>query len=1074
MKKIVTFIVCLAFIGFSAILAQDIQISGKVTNADDGNSLPGVSVVVTGTTIGTATNIDGDYSLSVPSDATLLFTSIGMKSKAVEVAGQSVINVALETEAVEVAEVVVTALGLSREKKSLGYSVQDIQSEELTEARESNVINALSGRVSGIQVTGHGGGYGGSSRILIRGANSVTGENQPLFIVDGVPFDNSNYTDEDQRRGSGGFDYGSMAQDINPDDVESISVLKGATAAALYGTRASNGVIVVTTKKGDRYAASGKKGLGISINSGVTFENVSILPKFQNEYGGGYIVEDADGGRDGFEVATVDGVEYLIPDYAVDECWGPKMEGQQVAAWHNVYDYEQGITSTLQTSPWSPQPDNIKDFFETGVTFRNNVALVGGTENTSFRLSYTNTNQALIWPNGEIIKNNLSVSGTTKLSEKLKAFSTLNFINTAAKGRPGTGYDGQNPTQSFYQWGHRQWDMEEMKNYKNPDGTMRTWNRISLTNPSPKYNDNPYWVRYMSYNEDERNRLYGNVGLSYNLTDYLTLSGKVLGDYYLDRREERIAMGSQEISKYVEGVREFMEINSEFLIQFNKQVIESLNVIASFGGNQMTHTYARNVGETAGGLSVPEFYNLGYSIASATHDDYFEKKRINSLYGFVNLNFMDMIYVDATLRNDWSSTLPEDNNSYMYPSVGTSIVFSEMGPLSDLNWLTLGKLRASIAKVGNDTDPYDLITGYRAKENFGSNPRITLPNTLLKEDLVPEMTTSWEVGADLRFLNSRIGLDITYYSNKTIDQIIRVDMSAASGFTRQVMNAGEMTNKGLEMMVDITPLKVAGFEWNIRANWARNINELVELDGVIQNYTLQKAPFSVTVNATVGESYGTIRGDNFAYHDGQKILDGGIWVPSDGIEVLGTVMADWTGGLSNTFSYKGLDLSFLIDVQKGGSLFSTSYMFGMYSGMLEETAGLNELGNPKRDDPADGGGILLEGVMDDGTGNYIPNDVRIDIGTYGSYHYVIPAANVFDADYYKLREVRLGYTLPNKFTGPVESLRIALVGRNLLTWGTAIEHIDPAHATNTSNVQGIEGAQVPPVRSVGVNVSFNF
>ncbi|UCH13145.1 MAG: SusC/RagA family TonB-linked outer membrane protein, partial [Bacteroidales bacterium] len=776
MKKIASFIVCLVFFGFNVILAQDVQISGNVTNADDGTALPGVSVIVQGTSVGTATDVDGNYSITVPPDAILVFSSVGMRTQEIAVAGQTVIDIALETEAVEVAEVVVTALGISREKKALGYSVQDVQGEELTEARESNVINAISGRVAGVQITGHGGGYGGSSRILVRGANSVTGQNQPLFIVDGIPFDNANYADADQERGAGGFDYGTMASDINPDDVESISILKGATAAALYGSRASNGVIVVTTKKGDKVAGA-KKGLGISVNSGITFENVSILPDFQDEYGGGFI-HTGEGTRDGFLTLDVDGVEYLIPDYAVDESWGPPLNGQQVAAWHNVYDYEQGITSTLETSPWSPQPDNIKDFFETGVTYRNNVALVGGTERTSFRMSYTNTNQSLVWPNGKIVKNNLSVSGNTQLSDKLKAFSTLTYSNQQAKGRPGTGYDGQNPTQAFWQWGQRQWDMEEMKNYRNPDGTMRTWNRISFTNPAPMYTDNPYWVRYMSYNEDQRNRLYGNVGLSYNLTDWLTATGKVMGDYYLDRREERIAVGSQDISKYVEGMREFNEMNYEFLLQFNKEILPQVNLIASFGGNKMVQTYGRNVGETAGGLSVPEFYNLANSISSATHDDYFEKKVINSLYGFTNFSYKDFVYLDLTLRNDWSSTLPEDNNSYLYPSVATSIVLSE---LTDLNWLSLAKIRASWAQVGNDTDPYDLVTGYRAKENFGSNPRYTVPNILLNENLKPEVTTSWEVGADLRFFSDRIGLDVTYYDNVTVDQIIQVDMSAASG-----------------------------------------------------------------------------------------------------------------------------------------------------------------------------------------------------------------------------------------------------------------------------------------------------
>lgn len=1071
MKKLTILLAFLLFTGMQVAFAQRV-ITGTITSAEDGSTLPGVSVIVKGTSSGAISDMSGKYRIEVPDgEVTLVFSFVGMKTKEVITEKSTEIDVVMEPGDIGLEEVVVTALGISREKKALGYSVQEVSGEDISDVRDNNFINSLSGKVAGVQITSSSGNMGGSSRILLRGANSISGENQPLFVVDGIPIDNSNFSSVNQRRGAGGYDYGNMAQDINPDDIESISILKGANAAALYGSRASNGVILITTKKGKL-----RKGLGVSVNSSVTWEQVSRLPKFQNQYGGGFIVSDEDGGRNGFSVLELNGSEYLISQYAVDESWGPELDqGYEVVHWDGWYDYEQGLTNTPQTREWASNPDNIRNFYETGVTYTNNVALSGGTEKTAFRVSYTNMDVTGVMPNSEMQKHNVNFSGSAKLGKRLTAFAVGNYTNRNALGRPTTGYDGNNVSQQFYQWGQRQWDMDVMSNYKNPDGSQRTWNRIAWNNPRPKYTDNPYWTRYMNYQNDARNRFFGNIGLTLEITDWMKATAKAMTDYYTDRREERIAIGSQATSQYVEGIREVSETNFEFLLQIDKALSDAISLNANIGLNRRDNWYQRNVTTTGGGLAAPEFYNLAGGIATPTLDDYYEQKRVNSIFGQASLGFMGMFYLDATLRNDWSSTLPEENNSYLYPSVSASVLLSEIGPLKELSWFSFGKLRLGIAQVGNDTNPYQLLTGYNVKEPFGAYPRATVPNSLKNPDLKPETTTSWEIGTDLRFFNDRVGIDFAYYSAKTIDQIISVDLPGPTGYQSQVINAGEMTNKGIELMLYATPIKYQGFRWDISFNWAKNQNEVVELTEGIDKYHLANAPFSVEVAAAVGEPYGAIIGTNYSYTDaGEVILDGGVWLPGKR-EVLGSVMADWTGGISNTFSYKGLSASVLIDIQQGGQLFSTSYMWGMYSGMLEETAGNNELGNPKRASVDEGGGVLLDGVMEDEAGNYVPNTVRADMNTLGLYHYFVAASDIFDADYVKLRELRVGYTIPNRLLGkvPIRDLRISFIGRNLAIWGTTIDHIDPSHATNSGNIQGIEGAQVPPVRSYGVNLSFN-
>jgi TonB-linked SusC/RagA family outer membrane protein len=1063
-----------------------VEVKGKVTDAADGTVLPGVSIIVQGTLTGTVTDVDGKYVLSVPEGYNvLIFSFVGMLTQEVNIDGRTIIDVAMEEDVVGLDEVVVTALGVSREKKSLGYSVQDVSGDEINQARQTNVVNSLSGKVAGVQISSSG-NLGGSSRVLIRGANSVTGENQPLFVVDGVPMDNANYSDADTDRGAGGYDYGNMAQDINPDDVASVSVLKGPAATALYGSRASNGVIMITTKSDkSAYKDARKKGIGVTWNSSVTFDRVARLPVFQNSYGGGFSFDTlwySDHADDpnafpnrtsGFYTGTHNGQpdSYdLLAQYAVDESWGPYLDGQKM--YRPWYSFESQIPEYYGVNvPWESSEGNVRDFFQTGQTWTNNFAFYGGSDAGFFRLSYTNMKQHGVMPASELTRNTISFTGNTKLGNKLTAFTSINYVLSEATNRPKTGYDGDNVMQQFYQWGQRQWNQEKMEQYwRNADGTHNTWNRTAWNNPFPKYTDNPYWTRYMNYPNDGRDRIYGHVGLTWQIARWVSGTVRYNRDYYTDMREERIAVGSNNISEYARSERTFSESNIEFILKANWKLTSDLNLNVDVGGNQRTNEYRRFEGRTVGGLPIPEFYNLNNSANPASIIDYKEKYRVNSLYARASFDYMSMIYLDLTGRNDWSSTLPEDNNSYFYPSATLSWIFSELAPLQDSKIISFGKVRFGWAQVGSDTDPYRLYGTYRGKESLGTNPTYTVPNPLNNEDLKPEKTSSWEVGADVRFFLGRLGLDVTYYDMRTEDLIFPVTVTGATGYQSFITNAGEMTNKGWEILLTANVLEYENFSWNLTLNWAKNKNELVKLIEGVENLRLQNGPFSVSVNATVGQPYGTILGYDYNYIDGQRLVDeSGMYATSDDIVPLGSVMPDWTGGISSVFTiFKNWDLYVLFDFRKGGDMFFTSYMWGMYSGMLEETVADNI-----RTD-----GIVLEGVMEDpaNPGTYIPNTTVLDAESYGLNHYFVNAMPVFETTYGKLRELSVSYTFPNKWMDKtrIRDLKISLIGRNLWTFATDIRHFDPEWVTNSGNVQGIEGARVPSTTSYGVNLSVNF
>ena len=586
------------------------QVSGTVTDKSSGEPLPGVTVVVDGTGTGVFTDLDGRFTLgaNLESDA-LVFSFVGYNTLRVAINGASQIDVKLES-GVALDEVVVTALGVSREKKALGYSVQELGNEAFTQAKTENVVRSMTGRIAGVQVTS-GTSIGSSSKILLRGASSITGDNQPLFVVDGVPMDNSDYSTANQQRSAGGYDYGNAIQDLNPDDIESVSVLKGPAAAALYGSRASNGAIVITTKSGAGYQASGKRGLGVSVNSSVMFNNVYVLPEYQNSYGGGagtaWMNQAFSYDSLGVPIAPIydadnnpvlvdsdgDGVvdEYPIPDYGYDGSWGPALDGRMVRHWDSWYDYD-GDADFGQARPWSPTDSDVDEFFQTGVTYSNNFSVTGATDESSFRLSYTNHNQTGVYENSSLNRNTLSFSGANQVSEKLKASVTANYVQSIGEGRPLTGY-GESVMSQFTQWGQRQLSMDRLRNYMNPDGTHRTWNRNSVTDASPHYWDNPFWERYMNVQNDQRDRVFGNITMNYKINDVFSLMGRALTDFYIDRREERIAVGGVREPYYSEYTRQLQETNLDAYLNFAKDLNDDLNITGFVGVNRRIRDYKR-------------------------------------------------------------------------------------------------------------------------------------------------------------------------------------------------------------------------------------------------------------------------------------------------------------------------------------------------------------------------------------------------------------------------------------------------------------------------------------------------
>lgn len=1084
MKKIMFLLVSLLFIGLQA-FAQT-TITGVVTD-DSGDPIPGANVRAKGiSTSGTITNLDGKYSLKVPTEVTtLIFSSVGMGSIEIEIGGRAVIDAQLKTQDESIGEVVVTALGISREKKSIGYAVQEVGGEELNKATQNDALSALSGKVAGVEIRSSS-NLGGSSRVLIRGANSITGENQPLIVIDGVPIDNSNYNSLDAQAGYGGVDYGNMLNDIDPSEIKSVSVLKG-PAAALYGSRASNGVIVITTKQG----AKGRDVFSIDVGSSMTFERVYMIPELQRKYGGGGIISDSRGGVNGFLPVTINGKQYLTPLYMVDESWGPRYNPNIKVLHWDAFDKE-FPEDYLKERPWVAPENDVLSFWEYGLSYQNSIGISKSGKEYAVRFAYTNVSTDGTLPGSEMSKNNFKLSGTSNIGKHIVVGANLNFSLGKTKGRPTVGYDDNSVGQKFFQWGERQLDFERLKKYKKPSGVQRPWNRSRWNNATPKYADNPYWTVYENYPEDERTRFFGNVSLEYKIMKGLSVKGSIYGDSYTFYVRERAAVGSQATPFYYEAVRSNSEFNYEAILNYSTRFAD-IGVNAFAGLNRRNTRYDFNSGKTAGGLVVPKVYTLLNSVDNASTEDYTSEKRVNSVFASLSLDYKSLIYFEGSVRNDWSSTLPEDNNSYFYPAASLSFVFSE---LFDYDWFNLGKIRFGWSKVGSDTKPYRVKSIYKYNTNsaFNSTPRLYVDTYMANKDLKPEMTQSLEVGLELEMFVSRLSINATYFDNTTTDQILPLELSKATGYSSKYVNSGEMKNSGFEISVGGTPVKLAGFQWNINVNFTKVKNEVVSLYQGLDAMNITKVPFGgVTLRASVGDTYGQLWGYDYVRDDaGNKVVtEDGMWMRTKNLVPLGSVLPDYNMGIRNTFSYKGVELGFLFDIQRGGKFYSLTHMWGMYSGMLKETAGINDKGYEIRDKVSDGGGIRLDGVTADVTfdekgnvksvTNSKPNTKYVEGSSYahGVYHGngTPSAQSVFNADYIKLREITLGYTLPklDAFNGAIKNIYVSVYGRNLFTFGLDKEGFDPEMTvTGSGNIQGVEGGLQPMSRTFGFSVKLNF
>ena len=1050
-------IVSLFILVGSTAYAQERSITGTVTG-EGGEPIPGVNILVKGTTQGTITDIEGQYRLSVPEAAeTMVYSFVGYQTKEVPIANQSTIDVQLMVDDTQLNEVVVTALGVERESKALGYAVQEVEGSSITQAREPNLINSLSGRVAGVQVTNGGSGVGSSARITIRGENSlIPGNNSPLFVVDGIPINNE--TRSVGGEGNMETDYGNGAGEINPDDIANISVLKGANATALYGSRGANGVILITTKSG-----RGTEGIGVSVNSSTMFERPLRIPNYQNQYGQGA----------GFAFAFGDGFGAGVNDN-IDESWGPRLDQGQDIPQHDsptTNGYRGGDSDPsidrgeIIPTPWTSDPDNIKNFFRTGYTLSNNVALTGGNEKGNFRLSYTNLTSEGILPNTDLKRNTVAFNTEYSLTSKLKASASVNYITDQSDNRPNNSYGTEN-IMYLWVWFGRQIDMSSLENYWQPG-----LEGVQQFNYNYNWHDNPYLTMYENTNAFEKGRIIGNVQVTYDFTDNLKLMLRSGTDFFNELRLNRRAFSTQRypFGQYREDKIYFQERNSDFLLTYNKQVNSDFDFTISLGGNRrdLTDRYNRT---SANQLSIPEVYNFGNSRIPLVTVQNDQRKRVNSLYGFANFGYKGVLFLDVTGRNDWSSTLPENNNSYFYPSVSGSAILSDIFALSSNSALSFAKLRAGWAQVGNDTDPYQLRNVYNFQQPYGNIQRVSGSSLIANSNLKPERQTSFEIGTDLRFFNDRVRLDATYYTTSSRNQILQLPVDITSGYNRRVINAGEIQNRGIEVMLDATPIQLDnGLGWNINLNFTRNRSEVVSLYEDLDTY--QVSENYVQILAKEGGRMGDLYGTGFAQTpDGQTIYENGYPVRDPNLRLLGNYNPDFMVGAYNTITYKNLSLGFLFDWRQGGVVNSRTVLIGGTSGMMDFTAESRE------------NGIVGIGVKNVGTAEnpeYVTNDVILSGRDYywSRYNRGNEEVGTFDASFVKLREVKFGYQIPGKLFGnfPLRDLSVSVVGRNLALW-TENTHFDPEIISFDGGtvVPGVEDMATPSSRSIGFNINFKF
>ncbi|WP_316634433.1 SusC/RagA family TonB-linked outer membrane protein [uncultured Flavobacterium sp.] len=1088
------FLVLLVVLMAQLTFAQERAVSGIVSD-NAGMPLPGVSVLVKGTKTGTQTDFDGKYSIKASPSQTLVFTYIGMKSQEIS-AGSTSVNVKLTSSSVELEGVVVTALGIKKEKKSLGYASQEIKGADLNSGVASgNFLNELSGKAAGVNIRKNT-NFGGSTNVVSRGVKNLTGDNQMLIVIDGMPINNSNVNSSQGAQTQGArntYDYGNAAMDINPDDIESLNVLKGAAAAALYGWQAGNGVIMITTKKG-----KAKKGMGVTISSdfSVGTADKKTFPVYQDKYGQGYgPTYDKNGNPAGIPVGptgaffTIDKNGNQVATTTDDASYGVAFDPSlSVYQWDAYSKYSPNFGKKTQ---WKAAENGPITFFQAATTFNNSISIEDGTDKTSYVLNYNNYKENGILPNSELKKNNFSLKINHKLTDRLSASVFANYLAQTTVGRNTTGYGGDNVAGLFRQWWATNVDIKAQEEvFKNSGGQNISWNMGDPANgdTNPKYWDNPYFTRFKNYQSDERNRFIGYVQLDYKIADWLTANAKVSSDSYAELREERKAVGSLNGtfginrlavgSGYQKYQGMFSEQNYQFMLNFNKKLTENISLTGLVGLNSLRTRRTSTLNSTDGGLIIPDIYALSNSVNPVPLPVEAENNSgVNSAFASATLGYKDFLYLDGTVRNDAFSTLPKGNNSLNTFSTSASFVFTK---LVNQEWLSFGKFRASYAEnpQGN-IDLYSLQNVFTKFNNFGSNPLYSRPNIGANADLRPVKTKSQELGLEMQFLDRRVGFEVSVYKSLSSDQVFPVDYSTGTGYSSRYINAGSVENKGIEVQFNAVPFKTHDFQWNVDVNWSKNNNTVVALAPGIETLTLGTLQGGVSIIAKVGQPYGNIIGKDFVYApDGQKVTEKGSYLmTTTTTNVLGNVTPDWIGGIRNKFTYKQVSFSFLVDMQKGGDIFSLDQYYGQNSGLYASTAGYNELGNPVRNTLANGGGVILPGVNADGTPNTTRTPSPEVAGSIYGYTKNPQKAFVYDASYIKLREVNITYSFPSNVVSKMglTDLRLSLIGSNLWIIHKNLPDADPESGLSSGNLSaGYSGGSLPTTRNIGCNLTLKF
>lgn len=1024
----------------SAVTQQTKKITGVVVD-ETGFPVIGANIIEKGTTNGVITDLDGNFSLEVPDGAIIEISYIGYTTQEIPVKGQTNFNIKLVEDTQKIDEVVVTALGIKRQSRSLGYSTTQVQGEDFTLARDPNLGNALSGKVAGVSVSGNATGSGGSSRVIIRGNASLTGNNMPLYVVDGVPFSNQNLGSAGTW---GGMDMGDGLNNINPDDIESIQVLKGAAASALYGYRGGNGAVLITTK-------SGKKGKPVSIefNNNLTFTAIYDYRDYQKVFGQGTY------GSRPTDINSAKASE--------QSSWGEVLDGGNAVNFlGNNYNYS--------------YVDNWDNFYRTGINESASVAISGAADKITYRFGISNVYEKSILPNASNQQQGINLNTTYDILSNLHLMVNANYIFEKANGRSNLSDGNGNTNASLIHRGNS-FDIRWLERGSADSDWGTAEDGSELLGGTNIYFNNPYWLQYRKTNDMNKNRLTGSMTLKYDITDWLSVQGAIQRDgFNMDFKQVQPTGAAADPAGWLtEYSKSFSEMNLNYLVAFNKE-FGDWSIGATLGGNRQ-RTITKQYTPSDGGRpfivdGLWSVNNLGDKRASKDYSEY----RVNSVYATADFGWKNQLFLNLTGRNDWFSTLSPDNNSYFYPSVTLSWVFTDSFEMPE--WFTFGKVRGSFATASNGTDPYKNLLLYQLR-NYTVNGQNTITqnngNQYPNANLKPVSISEWEGGLNLAFLNNRLSFDMAYYVKNTKDDIAVVSTSTASGYGSMIMNVGEIRNQGFEFMVNAVPVHTKDFEWNTTLNFAYNDSEVKYLGEGVDRLQIDGASSrsgNVTVQNIVGSSYGELVGYKYKRHNGQIVYENGIPQRADELSSLGNGVYNFTGGWSNAFKYKNFSLSFLLDFKVGAKLFSgTNY--SLYSEGLHK----NTLVGRTAENP--GGSVVGAGVMLDGSGNYVPNTVAVDAQTYysGISRNNIAEEFVYNANFLKLRELSLGYEFSQTMLTKlkvVKGLNVSLVGRNLWTIIKHTDNIDPEAAYNNSNGQGLELNGYPATRSIGFNVNVKF